>query len=108
MRLDTAVSSKRHFRWLAIISASQALLDAAKQAKWTDLPLQAEYRDKLIREYFSSPITVDNALELQGQIKQILAMDEQILGLARKEQEGTQLLLRSLTKGASAIKAYQA
>ncbi len=107
MRLESATNGRRESQWQAIIIASQALLTAAQEAQWTELPLQAEYRDKLIRDYFSKPVTVDNALEIQDQIKQIMAMDEQILGLARKEQEKSQILLRNLSKGATAIKAYQ-
>ncbi|MCF7982184.1 MAG: flagellar protein FliT [Pseudomonadales bacterium] len=94
-------------KWRAILLASQELIDAAEEARWTDLPLQAQYRDKLIREFFAKPLTVDNALQIQEQIKQILAMDEQVLGLARRGQEEARGILKGLHTGASAIRAYQ-
>ena len=33
------------------------------------------------------PLTVENALRIQDQIKQIMAMDERVLGIARRGQE---------------------
>ena len=94
-------------KWRAILLATQELVDAAQEARWTDLPMQAQYRDKLIREYFAKPLTVDNALQIQEQIKQIMAMDEQVLGFARRGQEEARGFLKNLSAGASAIRAYQ-
>jgi len=94
-------------KWRAILLASQELVDAAQEARWTDLPLQAQYRDKLIREYFSKPLTVENALRIQDQIKQIMAMDEQVLGIARRGQEQARGILKNLQAGSSAVRAYQ-
>lgn len=97
----------QEIKWLAILRASQALVSAAEQSQWNDLPLHAQYRDKLIREYFSKPLTVENALRVQDQIQQILALDEQVLGCARRQQEQNRTTLKNLHSGSKAIKAYQ-
>lgn len=94
-------------KWQAITRYSEALLEAAHQEKWDELLLHAEYRDKLIREYFASPITVDNALRIQEDIKQLLAADEQLLGMARRQQEQLRGTLKDISLGNKAIKAYR-
>jgi len=94
-------------QWHAILHASQTLLDAAKEESWSDLTEQASLRDRLIRDYFSKPITVENAIRVRDKITQLLAMDEQVLGLARKEQANTMPALKKLSVGKKAIKAYQ-
>ena len=94
-------------KWRAILLASQELVDAAQEARWTDLPMQAQYRDKLIRDFFAKPMTVDNALQVRDQIKQIMEMDEQVLGLARRGQEEARGVLKNLHTGVNAIRAYQ-
>ncbi len=95
-------------RWDAIVSLSQDLLKAVRDERWDDLEVQAKYRDKLIRDYFCAPITVSNALRIQKEITSILAIDEQILGGARREQEKTSGALKTFRTGAKAIHSYQA
>lgn len=94
-------------KWLEIVHASQTLLSSAQAAHWEDLPPQAQYRDRLIRDYFSKPVSVDNALRIQEEISQILSIDEQILGLARREQEATRVMLKNLRTGQVASNAYK-
>ena len=104
--MSIQTSAKQETKWLAILQVKLEIVEAAEQERWSDLPLQAEYRDKLIRDYFSKPLTVDNALEVQDQITQIMALDEQVLGMARRGQDETRAILRTLGAGASAVKAY--
>jgi len=92
--------------WHAILHASQAL-DAAQIASWDELTELASERDVLIRAYFSSPVTVDNALQIRDKITQLLAMDDQVLGLARKEQDNLLPALKAFSKSKKAIGAYQ-
>lgn len=86
---------------------SNELLQSVDNEQWDDLSLQARYRDKLIREYFDGPITADVAIKMQGEIKRVLAIDELILGSARKQQGQVSTALRQLSKGNQAIAAYQ-
>ena len=94
-------------RWQTIVEASEALLKAVQEERWEEPELQAQYRDKLIRDYFTTPLTVANALRIQDGIKSILALDEQVLGHARREQEKTSTILRSFSTGNKAIQSYQ-
>ena len=94
-------------RWDAIVNLSEDLLKAVREERWDDLELQAQYRDKLIREYFAAPITVANALRVREEISSILAIDEQILGCARREQEKTSGILKTFRTGSKAIQSYQ-
>lgn len=93
-------------KWLEIIEASQSLLNAAQAECWDDLSSKAQHRDRLIREYFSKPVTVDSAQRIQDEITQVLAIDEQVLGLARREQEATRGTLKKLHTGRLASAAY--
>jgi len=93
--------------WHAILHASQTLLNAAQTASWDELTEIASERDILIRGYFSKPITVDNALLIRDKITQLLAMDDQVLGLARKEQDNLLPALKSFSKSKKAIGVYQ-
>lgn len=93
--------------WHAILHASEALLDAAQAANWDGLSELAAERDALIRDYFSKPVTVENALQIQDKITQLLAMDDQVLGFARKEQDNLLPALKAFSKGKKAINAYQ-
>lgn len=94
-------------KWLAITRSSQSLLEAAQKENWEDLLVHAQYRDKLIREYFANPITVDNALKIHDDIKQLMAMDEQLMGMARRQQDQVRGMLKNLHTGNKAVKAYQ-
>lgn len=94
-------------QWREIIRSSEAIMSTAEQERWDELPQKAQYRDKLIRDYFSKPITVENALKIHDEISQILALDERVLGLARRQQENSQLILKTLRTNSTAIKAYQ-
>ena len=105
--MGTSSQNAQEIKWLAILKASQALVSAAEQSQWNELPLHAKYRDKLIRDYFSKPLTVENALQVQDQIQQILALDEQVLGCARRQQEQNRTILKNMRSGSKAIKAYQ-
>lgn len=92
--------------WHAILHASQVLLDAAQTADWDSLSELAEERDTLIRGYFSTPITVENALHIRDKITQLLAMDDQVLGLARKEQDNLLPVLKAFSRSKNAISIY--
>lgn len=94
-------------KWQAITSSSNSLLEAARNENWNELLVQAQLRDKLIRQYFSSPITVDNALKIHDDIKQLMAMDEQLLGMARRQQDQIRGTLKDLNIGNKAVRAYQ-
>lgn len=94
-------------KWQAITRSSNSLLEAARNENWDELLVQAQYRDKLIRQYFSSPITVDNALKIHDDIKQLMAMDEQLLGMARRQQDQIRGTLKDLNLGNKAVRAYQ-
>ena len=94
-------------QWREIIRSTEAIMLAAEEERWDELPSQAQYRDQLIREYFSKPITVDNALKIHEEIRQVLALDEKVLGLARRQQENSKLILKTLRTNSTAINAYQ-
>jgi hypothetical protein len=93
--------------WHGILHASEVLLDAAQAANWDNLSELAAQRDVLIRAYFSKPITVENALQIQSKITKLLAMDDQVLGLARKEQGNLMPALKAFSKSKKAIGTYQ-
>ena len=99
---QSQTNAQRHH----ILDASQTLLKAAEQANWEDLSAHAAERDRLIRAYFSKPLTVENALQVHDQIIELLAVDDKILGLARMEQEKTLPTLRKLAQGKKAVNAY--
>jgi hypothetical protein len=101
------LANREDDRWQAIVTASEALLKAVQEEQWEGVELQARFRDKLIRDYFKAPLTVDNALRIQEGIKSILALDEQVLGHARREQEKTSRVLKNFNTGGKAIKSYQ-
>ena len=100
-----SVQTEEH--WHTILDVSQNLLDAANAEKWDVLEELAGQRDRLIRHYFSQPITVDNALLIHDKITQLLALDEQVLGLARKQQDKILPALTKLARGKKAVGAYQ-
>lgn len=93
--------------WHTIMDVSQTLLEAAAAEKWDVLEELAAQRDRLIRHFFSQPITVDNALQIHGKISQLLALDEQVLGLARKQQDKILPALAKMARGKKAVGAYQ-
>jgi hypothetical protein len=93
--------------WHVILDVSQTLLEAAAAAQWDVLEELAGRRDKLIRHYFSQPITVANALHIHDKITQLLAMDEQVLGLARQQQDKLLPVLAKMVRGKQAVSAYQ-
>ena len=105
--MQTEQKQHRDDAWHAILHASQNLLDAAQSANWDDLSDLASERDVLIRAYFSKPITVDNALQIRDKITQLLAMDDQVLGLARKEQGNLLPALKAFSRNKAAIGTYQ-
>lgn len=107
LNLQAGQSNNNDDGWHAILHASQTLLDAAQTASWDDLSDLAAERDALIRAYFSKPITVENALQIRDKITQLLAMDDQVLGLARKEQDNLLPALKAFSKSKKAIGAYQ-
>ena len=94
-------------QWQAIVSASEALLKTVQEGRWEDLEPQARYRDKLIRSYFATPVTVDNALRIHEEISGILEIDERILGHARREQVKTSATVGKWKTGTGAGQSYQ-
>jgi len=106
LNMPTEQAERHEDAWHAILHASQTLLDAAQTANWEDLSELATERDSLIRAYFSKPITVENALQIRDKITRLLAMDDQVLGLARKDQDNLLPVLKTLTRNKKAIGAY--
>ena len=92
--------------WQDILAISQHILNCANDDLWDDLSELAQHRDALIRDYFSQPISVDNALRIHDEIRQLMAMDEQVLGLARKNQANVGAALKQLQVGNKASRAY--
>lgn len=107
VNLHAQQSNHNDDAWHAILQASQILLDAAQTATWDDLSDIAAQRDILIRDYFSKPITVENALHIRDKITQLLAIDDQVLGLARQEKDNLMPALKAFSKNKKAIGAYQ-
>jgi len=93
--------------WHAILHASEALLQAAESEAWDQLSELANERDLLIRTYFSKPVTVDNAIQIRDKIQRLLAIDDQVLGLARKEQQNLMPAMKAFSQNKNAINAYQ-
>ncbi|EGG99102.1 hypothetical protein imdm_1506 [gamma proteobacterium IMCC2047] len=87
--------------------ASEALLQAAESEAWDQLSKLANERDLLIRAYFSKPVTVDNAIQIRDKIQRLLAIDDQVLGLARKEQQNLMPAMKAFSQNKKAINAYQ-
>jgi|GEM_PF-1192340 len=105
-RIQVSQAQHRDDAWSAILHASETLLSAAQDASWDELTELASERDILIRAYFSSPVTVDNALQIREKITQLLSMDDQVLGLARKEQDNLLPALKAFSKSKKAIGVY--
>ena len=92
--------------WQDILAITEHILNCANDNLWDDLPNLAQHRDALIRDYFAQPISVDNALRLHDEIRQLMAMDEQVLGLARKSQADVGAALKQMQSGNKATQAY--
>lgn len=104
---QTGQAQTRDDAWHAILHASESLLQAAQAADWDALSGLAAERDMLIRAYFSEPVTVDSAIHVRDKIQQLLAIDDQVLGLARKEQGNLLPAMKAFSQGKKAVGVYK-
>ena len=104
--IDGQETADRDNRWHAILKASEALLISVQEDRWEELELQAQYRDKLIEEYFAEPVNVESALRVREDITNILTINEKILGYARRQREIAAGNIKQLQTGNRATQSY--
>jgi len=78
--------ASRDLQWQSILEATEAMQQAAGLEEWESVSTLAQNRDLLILDFFSSPLSADEALAIQDDMIEILARDEAILGEARRAQ----------------------
>ena len=96
----------KSIHWQAIIEATETMRQCADQQSWETVSQLAIQRDRLIRDFFARPLTVDQALQSQQDILELQAMDEAILGIARQTQQLTIQQQLGNSKGQKAARSY--
>lgn len=95
-----------HADWQALLTASERMLEHARNEDWLSLAEQDLQRQVLLKKYFSSTDTnVADILQTE-RILQLQAIEEELLGLCVTERSRTAKELHDIYLGKTAGKAY--
>lgn len=93
--------------WDNILNCSHELLNLAKKSNWENMHDIAAQRDVLIKQYFAdNPSDNKNAEQHKKQIKNLLAMDTDILNFYNTDHKSLSMDFQSLRKSSKALNAY--
>lgn len=92
--------------FLHIILISREMLEQARTASWDAVSHLEAQRRELLRAFFIEPIQEELAGTVSEGIKSVIAIDEDIMALARAEKHELEQILRQIDQGKKAIKAY--
>lgn len=82
--------------WTAIVDISDNLLTAIQEGSWENVAQQAQYRHMLIKKYFAKPVKAEHAPWLHEAIKNVLAVDNEIISHVKHIQGNNSALRQAL------------
>ena len=89
-----------------ILTISQTMLDHAKRGEWPELSQIESRRSKLLEDFFAQTITPEMASTIEEIIRQVMAIDKEVIVLGEEMQKQMGKDLQNMAKGKVATKAY--
>ena len=89
-----------------ILIISQTMLDHAKRGEWPELTQIEKRRGKLLEDFFAQTITPEMASTIEDIIRQVMAVDKEVIAIGEDMQKQMGDDLRKISKGKAATKAY--
>ncbi len=90
----------------ALIQLSRAMLSKARAGEWDDVFGMESQRQRLIRDAFAQPPAVERAAGIAAGIREILALDKELIALGRQRMAELSVGLIGWRKGCKATAAY--
>lgn len=89
-----------------LVALSQSILAKAEEQEWEEvIALEAE-RSQLFRLFFQEPVQVDDVDLVAAGIKEIMAIDRNIMDLGILKKLDLADTLHTMEQGKKAVKAY--
>lgn len=89
-----------------IVGLTRHMLQIAQYEDWLTLVSLEEARSELIAAFFAQPVADDHASDIANGIREILAMDQEIMLLSEGGQQQAVNGLRQLHRATHVIQAY--
>ena len=89
-----------------ILTISQTMLDHARRGEWPELTQIETRRHKLLEDFFAQTITPEMASIIEDVIRQVMAVDKEVIALGEDIQKQMGKDLRDIGKGKAVTKAY--
>ncbi len=97
----------RRRRLTELVELGAAMLDAARDGRWSEVAEGEAARQALIRELFASAAGAEEGEGLARGIRRVLDMDREIMALGRSTMDDLAARLGDLRQGQHAHRAYR-
>ena len=98
--------SARSDHWGAIIDMTHAMLSCAQRQEWDDVIHKEQERRRALEAFFAQQVTVDEAEAVASGIRELMALDNEILAMGRTARDEVARQAGLLQRGRRAEAAY--
>jgi hypothetical protein len=92
--------------WPVLLRLSEQMLDAARLADWAHLAEIEQQRNPVLHSYFTSDSNPVTAIEQGKRIRQLQAIEDEVLAACKASRKNTVRELQSIERGKKVGKAY--
>jgi hypothetical protein len=103
---DNTRETPRERQLPMILSISKEMLKRAKNNDWEQVIVLESQRNILILDYFSIPVSNQEALEVSNYINKVLDIDRQLIELGDQDCDHLKSNLQKINHGKHALKLY--
>lgn len=104
--MDGTGEDKRRKAFL-LLELTEAMLDHARAQDWGALARGELERQNLARDLFSTPVPADAATTVAECIRQVLALDTELLALTSSARDDAAQTMHDARQGQKALDAYR-
>lgn len=90
-----------------LLELTSSLLESARAGDWVALARGEQERQELARNLFSTPVPADAAPTVAECIRQVLALDTELLALTSAARDEAARAMQDVRQGQKALDAYR-
>jgi len=103
----SSVSEDKRKKAFRLLELTGSMLEFARAEEWVALARAEQERQELARSLFASPVPADAATTVAECIRQMLALDSELLTLTTAARDDAARSVQDMRQGQKAMDAYR-
>jgi hypothetical protein len=103
----SSISEDKRKKAFRLLELTGSMLEFARAEDWVGLARGEQERQELARSLFASPVPQDAAATVAECIRQMLALDSELLSLTSAAREDAARSMQDVRQGQKAMDAYR-